>query len=293
MRCRARLAGAAVAAVAGFGEPVAHSSAATTCQLAGTWSQTTQVVGASTWTITADGRAQETGLGYASGTASLSGGVLKITWQTTNGYAGVYKWTLNAQCAGTGTLTWTRKPASETRGTTFASTVTGPPPTESAADPALQQLQRALKRLGLYAGAADGIASPELTAAVKSFQRRVGLPIDGNCDTRCRSALNKALGLDDPKRPPGATPKAPRTVKELQRDLEKLGFYSGPIDGRDDAAVKAAVKRFQRDAGLPVDGRCTSRCQFLIVRRLTKRATAQHSGRMTDGAASMARRRLA
>lgn len=140
---------------------------------------------------------------------------------------------------------------------------------------AVRRLQGDLGRLGLYSGPLDGRDSTELEAAVKTFQRRVGLHIDGDCDQRCRAALNKALGLDDPKLPPGAAPKAPRTVKELQRDLKKLGFYSGPLDGRNDAGLKGAVKRFQLDAGIAANGKCGARCQFAIVKALTRRASSR------------------
>jgi peptidoglycan hydrolase-like protein with peptidoglycan-binding domain len=261
--------------------------AAPTCHLAGSWSQTTEQVGSTTWSITADGRAQESGLGNASGTATLSGGVLTITWTTTNGYAGVYRWTLNTQCGGTGTLKFDKTAPGDTRqGKSFASTVTGPPPEDTDAVPSagVRRLQSDLRRLGLYSGPLDGNESPRLITAVKNFQKRVGIRIDGRCDDeRCRSALKKALGLDDPKRPPGATPKAPRTVTELQRDLRKLGFYSGPLDGRYDAAVRTAVKRFQHDAGIPVDGTCTSRCQLAIVKALTRRAASRSASATQAG----------
>ena len=261
-----------VGALAVGASHASQSSAAPVCQLAGSWTHTTQDVGSATWDITAGGQAQERGLGYATGTATLSGNVLTIDWTTTNGYAGVYRWSLEATCNGTGTLTFTKMPPGDNRGNSHPSTVTGPAPAEP---PGTERLQRDLRRLGLYAGPLDGKSGPQLTAAVKGFQRRVGLPADGTCDQRCRSALNRALGLDDPNRPPGATPTTSRTVKELQRDLKRLGFYSGPIDGRNDADTTAAVKRFQRDAGLHVDGRCAARCQFALVRRLTRKATGR------------------
>jgi hypothetical protein len=110
------------------GKPLCAAAAAT-CHLAGTWSQTTTDVGSTTWVITADGKAQEYGIGNASGTATLAGNVLTITWTTSNGYAGVYKWTLGANCSGTGTLTFTAvAPGDQRAGKSFPSTVQGPPP---------------------------------------------------------------------------------------------------------------------------------------------------------------------
>jgi peptidoglycan hydrolase-like protein with peptidoglycan-binding domain len=87
---------------------------------------------------------------------------------------------------------------------------------------------------------------------------------------KCQSALKKALGLDDPALPAGAVPTTPKTVTQLQSDPRKLGFYSGPPDGRYGAERKAAVAKFQHDAGIPADGKCGERCQLEIVKALTR-----------------------
>ena len=117
------------AALGAAGSSAASPAAAAKCRLAGSWSQTTTDVGSTTWVITADGKAQEQGIGNASGTATLVGNVLTITWKTSNGYAGVYRWTLGANCSGTGTLTFTAvAPGDQRAGKSFPSTVQGPPP---------------------------------------------------------------------------------------------------------------------------------------------------------------------
>lgn len=75
------------------------------CTMEGTWSQNTPGVAATEWHITKDGKATETGGGYAKGTATLSGRTLHINWQTDNGYAGYYQWGLTTDCtSGTGNL---------------------------------------------------------------------------------------------------------------------------------------------------------------------------------------------
>ena len=48
-------------------------------------------------------------------------------------------------------------------------------------------------------------------------------------------------------------------VRELQRKLKKLGFYSGSIDGDFGPGTEAAVKRFQAQYGLTADGVAGSR----------------------------------
>lgn len=68
------------------------------CALAGTWSHSTSGVGSSSWTITDSGMATESGLGGATGTASLSGKNLRIDWKTSNGWSGFYEWNLDSDC---------------------------------------------------------------------------------------------------------------------------------------------------------------------------------------------------
>ena len=79
------------------------------CTAVGTWDQMTDNIGGTTWTIKPGGAAQETGIGNATGTATLSSHVLRITFiaddQVTTG---VYAWTLSPNCStGSGTLTFT------------------------------------------------------------------------------------------------------------------------------------------------------------------------------------------
>lgn len=45
------------------------------------------------------------------------------------------------------------------------------------------------------------------------------------------------------------------SVKGIQRDLKRLGFYNGTVDGIDGPQTTAAVKKFQRANGLVADGK--------------------------------------
>ena len=134
------VAGLVLAAYVGALMFAAPSGAQTACSLAGSWNQSTPEVGSTTWVIQADGKAQEQGIGNAKGPATLSGGVLTIEWRTDEGtpnnpdddYAGTYRWTLDANCKGEGTLTFTKTgpdPGDGRTGKSYRSTVTGPPPT--------------------------------------------------------------------------------------------------------------------------------------------------------------------
>jgi hypothetical protein len=68
------------------------------CALAGTWAQTAEGLGSSTWTISSSGEARESGLGNAKGTAALAGKTLRIDWSHPNGWSGFYEWNLQPNC---------------------------------------------------------------------------------------------------------------------------------------------------------------------------------------------------
>ena len=125
---------------------------------------------------------------------------------------------------------------------------------KAAGDPAVAALQIALHARQLYRGPVDGVSGPQTASAVRRFQRRAHVPVDGIVGPRTRAALGRlgrhvlgsrvlawgALGWD---------------VSALQFLLARHGFPSGVFDGRLGNHTDAAIRRFQRWAGLPVDGR--------------------------------------
>ncbi len=148
--------------------------------------------------------------------------------------------------------------------------VASAPPVKVPSSLTIKQIQSALKYLGLYNGPVDGRTSAPLATAIKDFQHSVGIKVDGKCGVDCRKALAEARALDDPAVDDNHPPVTKRTVAELQDDLSKLGFYNGPLDGRNGSTLAAAVKTFQRSAGIKVDGTCESVCQLAIVRALNR-----------------------
>lgn len=127
------------------------------------------------------------------------------------------------------------------------------PPGSAATNPQVAGLQAALRAQGLYAGAIDGIAGPQTAAAVRAFQRRAGLVVDGIAGIRTRTALGPLgrplLGRRIVRR--GAVG---WDVSVLQFLLRRAGTYPGAIDGRFGPATRAALVRYQRRAGLVADG---------------------------------------
>jgi len=47
------------------------------------------------------------------------------------------------------------------------------------------------------------------------------------------------------------------TVQNIQAGLQRLGYDPGPADGRYGPQTESAIRRFQQDNGLPIDGQPT------------------------------------
>ena len=135
---------------------------------------------------------------------------------------------------------------------------------------AVLDLQADLKRLGFYNGPLDGKGGPTLDAGRQEVPARRRHPRGQRVRARCQSALNRALGLDDPALPAGAAPTTPKTVIQLQSDLKSLGVYNGPLDGKGGPSLTEAIKQFQYSAGIPADGKCGARCQHELVKALSR-----------------------
>jgi murein DD-endopeptidase MepM/ murein hydrolase activator NlpD len=114
-------------------------------------------------------------------------------------------------------------------------------------------LQVALRANGLYGGDVDGWYGPATARAVRRFQRRRHLRVDGIAGRRTLRALGRRgrprLGARAIR--PGA---AGFDVAALQFLLAWQGFPSGPIDGGYGPRTGRALRRFQRRARLVVDG---------------------------------------
>lgn len=96
--------------------------------------------------------------------------------------------------------------------------------------------------------------------AVRVFQQRRGLSASGVCDRQTWSALVEAGHQLGDRFLYRRTPMLRGDdVAELQRRMSTLGFDPGRIDGIFGDETADALRDFQRNAGLPVDGICGRR----------------------------------
>jgi pyruvate ferredoxin oxidoreductase gamma subunit len=117
----------------------------------------------------------------------------------------------------------------------------------------VRALQRRLVRVGEHPGPIDGRFGPLTEAAVRSFQLREGLAVDGIVGPRTEVALRRETGLIALGAGYGK-PHGSQQVRALQRRLVRVGEHPGPIDGRFGPLTEAAVRDLQRHEGLAVDG---------------------------------------
>ncbi len=143
----------------------------------------------------------------------------------------------------------------------------------------VSRLQATLKLLDFYQGDIDGTYSPATQAAVASFQTAAGIEADGIAGPatwqKLLPAPDEVATIPASEAPtaaapaPSADPANPEqpsgpptlrleaegsAVSQLQRELQTLGYYDGPIDGGFGELTEAAVIAFQTKFQLTVDG---------------------------------------
>jgi peptidoglycan hydrolase-like protein with peptidoglycan-binding domain len=155
-------------------------------------------------------------------------------------------------------------------------------PTAGAFNPQIAGLQIALRQHGLYRGPVDAVQGPKTVRAVRVFQRRHRLAVDGLAGPRTRAALGRR---GRPLFGARALRRGARgyDVGVLQFLLRRHGLRVGRLDGSFGPRTAAAVRRFQRRTGLTPDaivGPRTSRrlCPLAVCAwRAGSRAATPHS----------------
>ncbi len=105
-------------------------------------------------------------------------------------------------------------------------------------------IQQRLIQRGFYKGNADGIWGPATTSAVKAFQKSKGINADGVAGLITVTALDFTYRSGDKS----------DMVKVIQRRLADLGYSTGSADGVYGTKTIKAVRSFQSQNGLIVDG---------------------------------------
>lgn len=109
----------------------------------------------------------------------------------------------------------------------------------------------AVTGLSVVEGAVLGAVAGGLTGALtKEENVNLGDPVWKQSSNQPTSNQTKAA-----YQPPATGDKS--TVMEIQRTLHNLGYNSGPIDGISGPKTRGAIRKYQKDHGLVVDGQAT------------------------------------
>jgi len=138
-------------------------------------------------------------------------------------------------------------------------------PSVAAQSSSVAALQVALRSRGFYAGAVDGISGPQTRAALFRFQRKHGIRATGKVGMATRCKLGK-LGVPLLGQRQLASGRVGWDVTSLEFRLRAFGLPAKKVDGRFDAATKAALVRFQRTRGLTPDGVAGAKTFRALVR---------------------------
>jgi len=117
-------------------------------------------------------------------------------------------------------------------------------------DPAVRDLQEALKALGYNPGPVDGVFGATTEAAVKAFQQAKGITADGIVGKITWINIDEA-DQSEPVLKIGSTG---LPVRRAQKRMSLVGYDVGGVDGSYGTRTEVAVKNLQQQRGLAVDG---------------------------------------
>ena len=122
----------------------------------------------------------------------------------------------------------------------------------------IKDAQEILKSLYIYQGEIDGLNGTYTKLAIKEFQKRAGLNIDGVLGPNTKSALENGkeayIDIGGQETVDISQYEITQETKDLQENLKKLNIYTGDIDGIFGFQTMISLQEFQKKAGLKDDG---------------------------------------
>src|SRR5262245_49019148 len=121
---------------------------------------------------------------------------------------------------------------------------------KGSTDPAVRDLQQALKVLGHDPGPINGVFGDTTEAAVKAFQQEKEIAVDGIVGKITWLNIDEA----DQSEPVLRSGSTGLPVRRAQNRMSLVGFDVGGVDGRYGAKTESAVKDLQQRFQVTVDG---------------------------------------
>jgi peptidoglycan hydrolase-like protein with peptidoglycan-binding domain len=128
----------------------------------------------------------------------------------------------------------------------------------------IAQLQAELSERGYDPGPLDGIVGPKVRTAIRTYQTDARLPVTGEATVGLLAHMQGAADeadADDPDDVVDADPwdesdpQFDQAMARFEAELQRRLYYVGEVDGEVDDQTRAAIRAYERDAGLPVTGR--------------------------------------
>jgi peptidoglycan hydrolase-like protein with peptidoglycan-binding domain len=117
--------------------------------------------------------------------------------------------------------------------------------TSEVASVLVWQIEGALADRGYRTGPIDGTMDATTNEAVRRYQQEAGLPPTGRTD----KALLADIEQSDKREV------SQRDIQEIERRLDRRAYRPGRVDGIADTQTASAIRAYQTDADLPVNGR--------------------------------------
>lgn len=142
----------------------------------------------------------------------------------------------------------------------------------------VRRMQERLIELGYLTGKATGDFNEATEAAVIAFQKRNVSYFDGKAGPLTLNKLysGSALGTNSSAGSVGIVlkngDKNSEAVRSMQRRLKDLGYYNGTVDGDFGDGTELAIRSFQGNNGLTVDGKAGETTLNLLNSGNAKRA---------------------
>jgi peptidoglycan hydrolase-like protein with peptidoglycan-binding domain len=121
---------------------------------------------------------------------------------------------------------------------------------KGSTDPAVRDLQQALKALGHDPGSIDGVFGDATESAVKAFQQEREITVDGIVGKVTWINIDEA----DQSEPVLRIGSTGLPVRRAQKRMSLVGFDVGGVDGRYGAKTESAVKDLQQRFQVTIDG---------------------------------------
>lgn len=128
---------------------------------------------------------------------------------------------------------------------------------ESAANTAVNVIQRELQNRGYTTGPAGNTVTPVLQAAIMAYEFDQGLPLTGEPGEALVRTIILGPGSADAAPLAGAKPgpAAQQIIATTQQMMTRLGYGPLPQGGTMTEALASAIRRFEREQGMTETGR--------------------------------------